>query len=106
MKGKTKNFLQKLLSILRKKINLTYKGKILLTFCDKPGIFDVWRLHEFQERTGLKKVILLYKEEPSKKVKREAYWGKNSIYINPNDIHAVHDWMGYGEKHLGLPGKT
>jgi len=51
-------------------------------------------------------VILLYKEESSKKVKREAYWGKNSIYINSNDIHAVHDRMGYGEKHLGLPGKT
>jgi len=103
MKEGAKNFLEKFLSIFSKKINLTYKGKILLTFSEKPGVFEVWRLHEFRKRTGLKKVILLYKEEPSQQVKREAYWKKVELKKIPGDpaeeIKSLHQELeNRGEK--------
>jgi len=85
MKKGTKNFLEKFLSIFSKKINLTYKGRILITFAEKPGVFEIWRLHEFQNRTGLKEVILIYREEPSQKVKREAYWKKIELKKTTGD---------------------
>ena len=63
-----------MLRILRKiKRLLSFEGKILVTYAEKPGVFDIEKLSQFRDRTKIKKVILLYSTLESEAVRKAAH---------------------------------